>query len=211
MIQGTYKGHKEQFVIFDFETTGLDPQKNQITEVAAILTDLEREIGRIEFRVRLERDPILTDRIKEITGITEEDLKGALSEEQAVLMLYTFAGDATWVGQYIPFDLSYLAQFGIEPDFFIDVSTITKLLEPNESASLGPTYKRVFGKEPEGHHRAMNDVEMTLELFNEQIKRAEQAGITRRDIANVIIRREDRDMKFVPKGARIINERDIKK
>lgn len=211
MIQGEYKGHKEQFLIFDLETTGLDPKANQITEVAAILTDLEREIGRIEFRVRLQRDPVLSDKIKEITGITEEDLKGALTEEQAVLMLYTFAGDATWVGQYIPFDLSYLAQFGVEPDHFIDVSTITKLLEPNESASLGPTYKRVFGKEPEGHHRAMNDVEMTLELFREQIKRAEQAGITRRDIANVVIKRADRDMAFVPKLARVVNEADIAK
>lgn len=209
MITGEYNGHKETFLVFDFETTGLDPQKNQITEVAAILTDLEREIGRIEFRVRLERDPILTDQIKELTGITEEDLKGALTEEQAVLMLYTFAGDATWVGQYVPFDLSFLAQFGVEPDFFIDVSTITKLLEPNESASLGPTYKRVFGKDPVGHHRAINDVEMTLELFKEQLSRAEEAGIRRIDFQNVIIRREDRDMKFVPKGARIINERDI--
>lgn len=210
-MTGEYNGHKETFIVFDLETTGLDPQKNQITEVAAILTDLEREIGRIEFRVRLERDPVLTDQIKELTGITEEDLKGALTEEQAVLMLYTFAGDATWVGQYVPFDLSYLAQFGIEPGFFIDVSTITKLLEPNESASLAPTYKRVFGKEPEGHHRAINDVEMTLELFKEQLSRAEQAGIKRIDFQNVIIRREDRDMKFVPKGARIINERDIVK
>jgi DNA polymerase III subunit epsilon len=202
-LQGRYNGTKEVFTILDLETTSLNAEEGQIIEIAAIRTDLEREYGRLEMRVALNDDlKELSDFTSELTGITTEDLKGGVTEPVAIFNLAAFTQGTTVVAQYAPFDLSYLEGRGMVPEFFLDTRTITRLIDPDaESASLMPTYKRLFGEEFGNAHRAMADVEATVRVLKEQLKRAEEAGLTRRDIQNVVLDSEDRPLKYTPKRA----------
>jgi DNA polymerase III subunit epsilon len=203
-LTGEYKGVKEVFTFLDLETTDLDQEKGQIIEIAAIKTDLEKEIGRLEMRIALHPDQELSDFISELTGITRQDLVGGIPEQLAIISLGLFTAGSTVVAQYAPFDLSYLENRGMVPEFFIDTRTLSRLIDPEESASLKPTYKRLFGEEFEGHHRAINDVEATIRLFKRQIERAEETGLQRGDFQNVVIDSEERPLRYKPKHARVL-------
>lgn len=201
-LTGEFNGTKEVFTVLDLETTGLDQSTGQILEIAAIRTDLEQEYGRLELMVAL-NDGVegIPDKITELTGITAADVKGGVTEPVAAFLLGAFALGSTVVAQYAPFDLSYLENRGFVPDFFLDTRTITRKLNPDvKSASLIPTYNRLFGEDFDGAHRAMSDVEATVRVLKEQLKRAEDAGITRKDIQNVVIDAVDRPLSYRPQN-----------
>jgi DNA polymerase-3 subunit epsilon len=191
---------KETFVVIDFETTGLDYKTEQVIEVAALKTDGEREIGRFQTFVSL-GDRELSEFITQLTGITESDLDGGCSEEDALTALDFFIGGSTVIAQNAPFDLSFLSNYDINPKSFVCTRTLTKLLEPNENPSLKPTCQR-HGIELNGHHRAMNDVEATLEIFKVMREKAESVGIQYR---NTVVDSPERPLMFVPKYAKVIN------
>lgn len=211
-LTGEHNGTKEVFTVLDLETTGLDQSTGQILEIAAIRTDLEKEYGRFEIMVSLNDDTDgIPEFITELTGISEVDTKGGTTEAIAIFLLAAFAQDSTIVAQYAPFDLSYLENRGFEPDFFLDTRTITRMIDPDvKSASLKPTYGRLFGGYFDNAHRAMADVEATVRVLKEQLKRAEAAGITRKDIQNVVIDSEDRPLNYRPKNG-IVKKMDLGK
>ena len=191
---------KELFTVLDIETTGLDPNGNQIIELAAIQTDLTKETGRLHMRVALNKGQELPEFITNLTGITEDDLYGAYPEQFVALMFGLFSAGTTVVIQNAPFDLSFLDKFGVRPELFLCTRVMAKLAEPNESASLKEVVKR-WGIEYQGHHQAMNDVQMTIEILKTAFDKLKEKGITRAHIQNLVIDMPDRPLKFVPKGA----------
>lgn len=190
---------KETFVVIDFETTGLDYKTEQVIEVAALKTDGEREIGRLHTFVSL-GDRELPEFITQLTGIKPEDLSGGCSEEDALYALTYFIGDSTVVVQNAPFDFSFLDKYIIAPESFVCTRALSCLVEPNESPSLKNVCER-HGIELNGHHRAMNDVEATLRVFNLMREKAEASGIEYR---NIVIDSAERPLTFVPYYAKVI-------
>ena len=61
---------KTSYIALDLETTGLDPQKDQILEIGAVKIQDGKETERYETFVRV-GIPI-PEKIQELTGITEE-------------------------------------------------------------------------------------------------------------------------------------------
>jgi DNA polymerase-3 subunit epsilon len=146
--------------IFDFETTGLDPQKDRVIEMAAV-----RVVDGIiasEFRTFIQYEGRLAAKITEITGITEEDLLTGMDEETAFRILNRFLGDSVLVAHNAAFDLGFLhhtlkrlagRSFS---NSFIDTLTISRdrTVYPY---TLGEMCQR-YAIELEGAHRALNDV-----------------------------------------------------
>jgi len=196
---------KEIFTVIDFETTGLDPENEQIIEVAAVKTDLDQIYSKFEARVRLEEGRTLSDFITELTGITEGDLTAADVEPLVLLQLAFFINNTTVVAQYAPFDLSFMARYSITPEFFLCTRTLARMIDPDKSASLKNVAPR-YGVSLEGHHRAMNDVEATAALLPKLLKAAEEKGIDRKQYQNVVLNFEDRPLRFIPKYAVVKNE-----
>jgi DNA polymerase III subunit epsilon len=193
---------KELFTIVDIETTGLNADEDQIIELAAIQTDLEKEVGRLEMKVALKDGKTLPPIITELTGLTEDDLFGGYPEEFVAIMFGLFSAGTVVVAQNAPFDLSFLHKFGVRPDLFLCTRAMVKLAEPTESPSLKDVVKR-WGIEYKGHHRAINDCEMTVQILKEAMKRLEEKGIKRIEYQNLVIDMPDRPLKFIPKGAQV--------
>lgn len=190
---------KETFVVIDFETTGLDYKTEQVIEVAALKTDGEREIGRLHTFVSIgDRD--LPEFITQLTGITEFDLDGGCHEEDALAALSFFIGDSTVIAQNAPFDFAFLGNYDIWPENFVCTRALSRLVEPNESPSLKNVCER-HGIELNGHHRAMNDVEATLRVFNLMREKAEADGIEYR---NIVIDSAERPLRFIPHYAKVV-------
>lgn len=188
------------YTVIDFETTGLDYKTEQVIEIAALKVNEDfEEIGRFSTFVRLEKE--LPSFITELTNITENDLVHGLQELSALYLLKGFIDDSTVVAQNAPFDLSFLCgDLYKEPKYFVCTRAMTKLNEPNESPSLKPTCER-HGIQLEGHHRAMNDVKATLEIFKIMKEKSERNGIS---YLNTVIDTPKRPLTFIPKNSKVI-------
>ncbi|MGG0308281.1 3'-5' exonuclease [Priestia megaterium] len=187
------------YVVLDLETTGLDYTKEQITEIGAIKIDENfNEIRRFHTMVALEEGRELPEFITKLTGITEDDLKGQPNEKLALNSLEYFIGDSIVVAQNAPFDLSFISRGGIEPEKFICTRALARYVEPELSASLKDVTKR-NGISLEGHHRALNDVEATIEVLKTYLSRA--GGDY--DPYNVVLDEPSRPLKFKPKHSEV--------
>jgi DNA polymerase III epsilon subunit-like protein len=198
----------EIITVIDVETTGLDHTTGHITEIAAIRAEVSadgsiREIGRFQTYVALPPGAEIPEFITELTGISADDLRGAPVAYRAALALRRFSLSSALVAHNAPFDLAFL-MFGTLPDGFACTRALSRLVDPDESARLADVCAR-YGVDLNGHHRAINDVEATLQVYAILREKAEVNGITYR---NVVIDSEERPLEYVPPGAIV---RTIKK
>ncbi|MFK4304314.1 DNA polymerase-3 subunit epsilon [Paenibacillus sp. RC254] len=191
----------EIVTVIDIETTGLDATTDHITEIAAIRAEVGpggyiREIGRFQTYVALPPGVEIPEFITELTGIKTEDLRGAPDVACVRTSLRRFLIESTAIVHNAPFDLSFapLPMFTLG---FACTRAMSRLVDPDESASLADVCQR-YGVELNGHHRAMNDVEATLQLYAILREKAEVNGIT---YSNVVIDSEERPLTYVPPGA----------
>lgn len=195
----------EIVTVIDIETTGLCPSTDHITEIAAIRAEVSadgkggvtiREIGRFQTFVALPPGVEIAPEITELTGIRAEDLCGAPSFYHAHAPLWHFMYGSTIIAHNAPFDLSFL-DFPALPNGFVCTRALSRLVDLDESARLADCCAR-YGIDLTGHHRAMNDVEATLQLYAKLREKAEAAGIEYR---NVVIDSEERPLTYTPPGA----------
>jgi DNA polymerase III subunit epsilon len=185
------------YIVFDFETTGLEASKEQVIEIASAKLDENLSpIDTFTTLVALEEGRNLPQFIRQLTGITEDDLKGQMPEPEAMAKLKEFIGDSIVVAQFASFDLSFLAKV-LVPEKFICTRSMARLLRPDEYASLSNLIK-IYGIENLDPHRAYADVEATIEVFKRQKKECDEKGI---EYMNVLIDSNERPLKYVPENA----------
>lgn len=186
----------KNYLVLDFETTGLDYKKEQVTEVGAIKYDENfNEVATFHTYVKLYVEHGLSDFIKNLTGITEEKLEYGMTEDSAMDVIASMIDlDTIVVAQYAPFDFAYLSKDEIYPRKFICTKSLTQLADGTDvSSSLTPTCERL-GIKLENAHRAMNDVEATAKVLQHRL------GQDLDFVENFIMERSERavDM-FLPK------------
>lgn len=154
------------FCVFDFETTGLDPEKDRVIEMAAIRVCDGHVVS--EFSTLVKNGPVVP-KITEITGITNEELEHGMPERTAFQILNRFIGDNILVAHYAAFDLAFLhyslmrnADRTFENSFY-DTLTISRDRHyyPHKLTDMCDRYGIVL----EGAHRALNDVHGCWELL----------------------------------------------
>lgn len=106
----------DQYVVFDFETSGLDHRRNKVIEIGALKINSKKEP--LSLSVLIYRPELVLDAvIIETTGITDETLKWGIGEELAAYQLRAFIEDLPLVGHNaLRFDLLFLQQL-FEPYF----------------------------------------------------------------------------------------------
>jgi DNA polymerase III subunit epsilon len=185
------------YIVFDFETTGLDYKEEQVIEIASAKLDENLEpIETFHTMVALDEGRTLPQFIRQLTGITAEDLEGKTPEPEAMQQLKEFIGDSIVVAQFASFDLSFLSKV-LVPEKFICTRSMARLLRPEEYASLSNLIK-IYGIENLDPHRAYADVEATIEVFKRQKKECDEKGI---EYMNVLIDSNERPLKYVPENA----------
>ena len=104
-----YNGLKSQentkaYVIIDLETTGLDPINDRIIEIGAV------RIGKVnkEYSTIVRQEIKIPEKISDLTGISDEDLKNGEKEEIAINNFIDFIGNETLVGYNINFDIKFI-------------------------------------------------------------------------------------------------------
>ncbi len=155
------------FVILDLETSGIDPKKNDIIEVAIIRYENGKEVGRYSDLIKI--DYKLPEIITIITGITDFNLeeKGKNKEEVFKKTEELIKG-AYIVGHNIQFDVGFLKEKGLDLDILgcIDTIPLAQILLPQLASYSLESLSDELDISHKNSHRAMADVEATLALFN---------------------------------------------
>lgn len=164
---------KKPFVVLDLETSGTDPVKSQIIEVAVIRYEEGKEVDRYESLVKIDEalEPIITI----ITGITDEDLKrNGQPWEQVKNRLEEVIKDAFIVAHNTAFDVGFLnaKKVKYKPLGFLDTIPLAQIFFPELTSYSLESLTDDLNITHNSKHRAMSDTEATLDLFkkiNEKI------------------------------------------
>ena len=165
-----------ELVFIDTETTGLDPVHDRIIELGAARTDARLAVVERFSRLVDPGTPVPLY-VQRLTGITDASLAGAPSFADAYPDLCAFVGDATLVGQNLPFDLERLTlearRAGLPPltNATFDTLEAALLLFPELDRHALHLMAEHLGV-PGGAHRALQDAEVTVALFTALCRRA---------------------------------------
>lgn len=157
------------YAIVDIETNGGAPTGDNITEVAAILHDGQKEVDRWVHLVRPARP--IPPGITRLTGIDDTMVADALTFSELAEDLHAFLDDAVFVAHNVSFDLRHLqagfkaAGLHYNPRRLCTVRMSRKWLEGPQRFSLGALCA-FLGIDNEAHHRAWGDAAATAELFS---------------------------------------------
>lgn len=94
------------FVVFDLETTGLDPKKERIVEIGAVKFDRRGPIGR--FSVLIDPQRPMPPEASKVNGITDSMLKGKPDIAKVMPDFLRFIEGAVLVAHNAPFDCSFV-------------------------------------------------------------------------------------------------------
>lgn len=178
----TGKIKDREYVIFDLETTGLNPRTEAITEIGALIWK-NGEILK-EFTTFANPEKPISPEIQKLTGITDDMLKGAPSQKEAIEKFKEFIGDRIIIAHNAGgFDVNFLKvsgeKLGIEFNCqFIDTFPLAKNLLTNLKNHKLDNLANYYKLGDFNHHRAMADTYMLAKIFDKLVEDLEKVGIT---------------------------------
>ena len=157
----------KDYVAVALETTGLYPKQDRIIEIGALRVRNGEVVETFSSFINpLQR---LTDRVTQITGIRDEDLKEAPTLEDIWKEVFDFLGDDILLGQRILFDYSFLKRIAVNHGFSFERNGIDtlkiarKYLASLESRTLSGLCQ--YYHIPIRAHRALEDARATHILY----------------------------------------------
>lgn len=158
----------EKWVVFDCETTGLEPQNNDITEIGAV--KIENGVITQKFQHLCKPFEPIPDKISKITGITNSMVEAMPSSYEILEDFLKFADGCTLVGYNVNFDYQFISNVAKRKDKVINFQTRDCLNDARLKVAYLPNYKlgtlvAHLGITLDNAHRALYDATATAEAF----------------------------------------------
>lgn len=158
-----------EFIVFDIETTGLNPSKERITEIGAFRV-VDGEI-KDRFSTFVNPEKHISLKITELTGITDAMVADAPSEAEAVNAFLDFCGEnAVVVAHNAGFDTSFIkaaCERNRIPYTLTHIDTLT--ISRGIFTQLTKHKLNIIAKHLKlgefNHHRAYDDAMMLAKIF----------------------------------------------
>lgn len=191
------------FIVFDLETTGLNPASEEITEIAAVRV-VEGEIHD-SFQTYVNPHKPIPPEITELTGISDETVADAPDLDKAVPEFLKWAGEGQYplVAHNAGFDMGFLRtacqRLGIEREFTsIDTLEMSRLMLPHMHKFKLNILAKELQVGPFEHHRASEDAAVLGRIYVKLLKRLreEMHAVTTADINPVLAATTDRKNKL---------------
>ena len=198
---------------FDLETTGTNPGKDRIVEIAVLKLDINNQKKEMVWRVNPECP--IPDEASSVHGITDEMVKDQPIFKQISKEIYNFIEGCDLGGYNIDkFDLPLLVEefirSGIDVSSFVKVKTVDvqTIFFKKEPRDLSSALKFYCNKDHGNAHTALDDTIATYEVLLSQLDKYEDlepsvdflSTLTRRnkniDFAGRIIEDDNGDAIF---------------
>ena len=166
----------DEIVVFDCETTGLDPKNDNIISIGAVKIRDNKILTNEAIHIYIEQEKDINAESIKVHQIRNCDLKGAITPNEAIERFLYYIGNRKLVGYFLEFDVAMVskytkAMFGISlPNAQEEVSAIY--------------YDKKIQTIPQGHidlrfdtilndlslpkleaHNALNDAVMTAMMY----------------------------------------------
>ncbi|MBN2260936.1 MAG: PolC-type DNA polymerase III [Clostridiales bacterium] len=170
----------QEFVIFDIETTGFSYTMDHIIEIGAVKIKNKEIIE--TFSVLINPEVSLPSEIIELTGITDDDLKGKNTIDKELPSFLDFIGDLPVVAHNAVFDTSFII-FNCKKNnlkfdnIIIDTLKLSRILLTNLKRHRLSSLVKYYGITLENHHRAVDDAIATAKIFIFQLQELENREV----------------------------------
>ncbi len=172
----------EEVVVFDTETTGLIPKKDEILSIGAVIIKGNTILMSKTFEVFLKPSKDISQKSITIHNIRPCDLEDAQPPREAIDAFLRFIGSRTLVGYYLEFDVAMINKYikpwlGITlPNKQIEVSSLYfdkkfNLAHQGNIDLRFDTIIRNLNIPNMGKHNAVNDAIMTAMIYLKLKKR----------------------------------------
>ena len=157
------------YVVFDIETTGLDPENDEIIEIGAIkvINGTERNC----FNCVVKPSAAVSKAVLRLTKISPVDLENGTDIERALEHLLSFMGSYPLIAHNAEFDLTFLQNALTRYDLdeleneVIDTLALARSRFPNLNGYRLMDLANHFGIPAERFHRALSDARTTNSLL----------------------------------------------
>ncbi len=171
---------ESEFVVFDIETTGLSFQNDRITEIGAVLVKRGEVLS--VFNTFADPGAPIPEHITELTGITNEMVQGAPSQEEAVRAFLDFAGDRVLIAHNAGFDTSFIRKVADDhgmafENTYLDTVALSRYVNADLKRHRLDTLAEYFKLGEFNHHRASDDAEMLAMIFFKMVDKLSEEGL----------------------------------
>ena len=157
------------YISFDVETTGLDPDWDDIIEVGAVKIEEGEEVDRFEALIDPHRK--LPTVITDVTGISDEMLAGQPDLEQVIREFVPWMGDSWLLGHNVNFDINFV--YDAAEDYlgkplsndFVDTLRMSRYLFPGKKHHRLRDLIVDFDIAETQEHRALSDAVQTMQSY----------------------------------------------
>ncbi len=172
---------RQDFVVFDIETTGFSPVENRIIEIGAVKVCGGKIVDR--FSVFVNPEVPIPFEIEKLTGIRDDMVIGAEKIETVLPQFLKFCEGCMLVAHNAGFDMSFIMENcdrqGLAHDFtYVDTVGMARVMLPGQAKHTLDAVAKTLGVALDNHHRAVDDAEATAQIFVKLIPMMEKEGIT---------------------------------
>ena len=202
----------DKYIVFDLETTGLSPEYEDIIEFGAVKVVNGEIKERKQFFVKPTKS--IPKIITEITSISDEDVKDAKPESEAIKDIRDYLSGHTIVAHNANFDITFvnskLMKYGFEPlnDPVVDSLVVSRIVHPNVKRFRleNVAFRYSVNYDSTVAHRADYDAVVLGKVWIKMISDLKEIGIkTQQDLVNfesndLHTRKFDKEVSLIAKN-----------
>ena len=186
-IYGNCPGYVDQAaVVFDIETTGLSVQNCRITEIGAVKIKDGEVLDR--FNIFVDPEEPIPEEIVKLTGITDEMVKGAPKEAEALRLFFDFVGkgedgqEMLLIAHNADFDTGFIRAAALRSGMefknpYLDTLALARFLLPDMKSHKLDRVAERYELGEFNHHRACDDAEILARIYFCMIRDLHDADI----------------------------------
>ncbi|MBQ9069977.1 MAG: PolC-type DNA polymerase III [Clostridia bacterium] len=190
-----YPAFDDEMVVFDLETTGLSNRTCKIIEIGAVKIKAGEVID--VFDTFVDPEEHISEEITNLTSITDDMVKGAPKEYEALKLFFDFVGDRMLIAHNANFDVGFI-RVGAErcgfsfTNSYLDTVGLSKYLNTDIKNHKLDTIAKYYKLEDFHHHRASDDAETLAKIFFEMQRRLKSEGVvTFKHLLNLMSEKSD--------------------
>ncbi len=169
------------FVVFDIETTGLNKNTNNITEIGAVKV-LNGEIVD-KWSTFVNPCQPIPEKIVNLTGINDNMVKDAPKIDEIIGEFFEFCKDSVLVAHNADFDTGFIKKAaednGLNFDFcYLDTLMLARCMYPDLPNFKLDTLTKHLHVILDNHHRAVDDAKATADVFVKMLSELREQGRT---------------------------------
>ena len=176
----TYPAFDDEMIVFDLETTGLSNRTCKIIEIGAVKIKSGRVVDTFDTFVDPECE--ISEEITKLTSITNDMVKGAPKEREALLRFFEFAGDRLLIAHNANFDVGFIRAAAERQEMpfsntYLDTVGLSKYVNPELKNHKLDTIAKHYKLDDFHHHRASDDARVLAEIFFVMLDRLKSEGV----------------------------------